>query len=466
MMAVAVSCNNPIPDMPGGMNDGQTEQQFTVVVESVGELFTGGESVNSSSMTRRPISSVSPAQNFDKLSIIIAEYQSPARVVYKTTIDNWSNPNNKTSIPWSEEEGQGRYATVRLSGDECLNEGVTYIAYAIGYQTGTYGDYEPFEGIGIGDDYNQTETVSITADNVVEEVFAGAELFFVKDGVILSKRSEEANVEHGLLMVRRQVAGTFGYFTRIPADIQGSKVSKLRLVTTRYNQTVILGGFRGVDDSFDFHKDNVINGTDPRSDFDASLAGSTQPDAFTAYEIDLVNWFPGNRENPRLPYDANGDGYLDVDDKNWKTDSEMYPAGTISLSPGTVFGECFLIPFAVTGEDVTSGRCSFQLQLLDIDGKLLKHWNVALRDHDAAENENRTLVSLPEGGTGRTSISLLENVDTEYCFSVVRNRLYTIGEKSLSQNYGEDIPIDLSVADELVMDTHHQWQIQNAIIFN
>ena len=41
-----------------------------------------------------------------------------------------------------------------------------------------------------------------------------------------------------------------------------------------------------------------------------------------------------------------------------------------------------------------------------------------------------------------------------------------MGEKSQSQNYGEDMPVDLRVADNLVMDARHQWQIQNSIIFN
>lgn len=466
VMTVAISCSKATIGTIDGPNERPSEQSFTVVVESVGELFTGGEGVNPTMTTRRPISSVTPTQTFDKLSLIIVEYRSPAKVVYKTTIDNWSNPNNKASIPWSEEEGQGRYATIRLSGDECLDEGMTYMAYAIGYQSGTYGDYEPFAGIEVGDNYNKTETATVPTGGRPEEVFAGAEIFSVQHGKILSKRSEEAEFEHALLLVRRQVAGTFGYFTRIPAKIQDVPVSCLRLVATHSNQTVIFGGFRGVDDSYDFHKDNVVNGMDPQTDFNASLAGSTQLDAFTVYEIELANWFPGNREDARLPYDANGDGYLDAGDENWQTDPEAYPAGTISLSTGSVFGDKFVIPFAVTRDDVDFGRSSFQLQLLGVGGAILKHWNVTLRDLDAVENERRTLVSLPDGETGRTQISELENIDTESCFSIVRNRFYTMGEKSQSQNYGEDMPVDLRVADNLVMDARHQWQIQNSIIFN
>ena len=117
-----------------------SEQQFIVAVESMGELFTGGEGVVPTlPTTRRPISSVAPTQTFDKLSILIVEYRTPARVVFKGTIDDWSSPNNLSSIPWSLESGQGRYATVSLRGEQCLVEGTDYMAYAIGYQSGTFG---------------------------------------------------------------------------------------------------------------------------------------------------------------------------------------------------------------------------------------------------------------------------------------------------------------------------------------
>lgn len=52
-----------------GQNGKPLQQTFTVAVESVGELFEGGEGVNLATVTsRRPISSVTPTQTFDKLS--------------------------------------------------------------------------------------------------------------------------------------------------------------------------------------------------------------------------------------------------------------------------------------------------------------------------------------------------------------------------------------------------------------
>lgn len=183
------------------------------------------------------------------------------------------------------------------------------------------------------------------------------------------------------------------------------------------------------------------------------------------YRIDLCKWFPGNAEQPLLPFDANGDGYLDDGDDNWQMDAETYPQGTISLPQGTVFGEKFWISVAMTHDDVVSGTPTFQMQLLDAAGAVVTHWDVALRDFEGTD-QNRTLVSLPDGPEGRTLVTHVENLDTETCFSIVRNRLYTMGEKSQSQSYGEDVPVDLSAAGVLVLNANHQWQIQNSIIFN
>lgn len=465
LMFLSACSDSSSPDAEG--QNGKLQQQtFSVAVESVGELFEGGEGVNPAAVaSRRPISSVTPTQTFDKLSILIVEYQSPAKVVYKKTIDNWSNPDNKASIPWSTEDGMGRYTTITLTGNECLEEGKTYMAYVIGYQSGTYGGYEPFKGVEVGDSFNHTEVATVPDGGYAEEVFAGAEIFWVENGIILSKLSDEAEAQHGLMVARRQVAGTFGYFTRVPVQVNGSSVAKLRLVATKRNRSVIFGGFRSVDDAFDFHKDNVINGMNPRTDYDCALAGSAVNNAFEVYEIDLRKWFPGNTKNGLLPLDMNGDGYLDSADTNWRTDEEAYPKGTISLPRGTVFGDSFWISVVMTQKDVDAGVPTFQMQMLDAGGKVIKYWDVILRNYETA-GENRTLVSLPEGENGRTVITELDNIDTETCFSIVRNRLYTMGEKNQSQNYGEDEPIDLSTVGVLVLDARHEWQIMNSIIFN
>lgn len=434
-------------------------QQFTVVVESVGELFSQADS-------RRPISSVDPEQSFDKLSLIITRYESPAEVVYMKTLDGWSDTHNRVSVPWSQGDSRGRKAVITLTGDECLENDRDYLVYAIGYQSGTYGGYEAFTGVELGDNFFRTEVANVPEGGSAEEIFAGAEFFHVRNGKIYSVASSDAEAEEGVVILRRQVAGTFGYFTRIPAVVAGVPVASMQLVTTRKNRTVVFGGFRGVDDEENFRKENVINGINPRTDYDATLAGSAVNNAFVVYHIDLANWFPGNDTGSVLPFDENGDGYLDAMDTNWRIDTDRYPEGSISLPAGTVFNDSFLVSVAMTEEDIVAGLPTFQMQLLDVDGKILKYWDVLLRDLGSADElAERTVVSLPDGNNGRAIVRVENNPETEYCYSVVRNRLYTMGVKSQGQSYGEDEPIDLSQVDDLVLDSHHEWSAVNIIFF-
>ena len=118
----------------------------------------------------------------------------------------------------------------------------------------------------------------------------------------------------------------------------------------------------------------------------------------------------------------------------------------------------------MTHDDVVSGTPTFQMQLLDAAGAVVTHWVVALRDFECTDR-NRTLVSLPDGPEGRTRVTHGENLDTETCFSIVRNRLYTMGEKSQSQSYGEDVPVEQRAAGVHELNANHQWQIHTSNIF-
>lgn len=67
--------------------------------------------------------------------------------------------------------------------------------------------------------------------------------------------------------------------------------------------------------------------------------------------------------------------------------------------------------------------------------------DVSLQEKTALQ-ATRTIVTLD--GNGRTILSTETTSETERCFSIIRNRLYTIGTKSHSQTYGTDEPVDLS----------------------
>lgn len=199
----------------------------------------------------------------------------------------------------------------------------------------------------------------------------------------------------------------------------------------------------------------------PRTDYDAKLAGSTENDAFIVYDIQLSRWFPGGENN--LPLDQNGDGYLDFDDTNWKLDSETYPGGSLKIQRGSVFADCFWVAAAVTEEDIARHNPTFQMQILDAEGGILKSWDVLLREKIALQ-KTRTVVTLDESGAA--VITTEDNPETEHCYSIVRNHLYTMGVKSHGQTYGEDEPIDLAEAEDLVLDVDNEWEAGNTIIFN
>lgn len=424
-------------------------QQFTIRVESVGESY-----LNQATKASRPVSSVSPVQSIDRLAYVIIRNDGSAEVVCKGSFEGWSDTGNQTSVPYVDGIKKGRQATVTLRGDDLLEDGQGYLVYAVGYHTGTYGGYVPFRDVETGKPLEKAEVATVPEGGNADELFAGAELLHVEDGKILTAPDSHSALTDGTVTLRRQVAGTFGYFTRIPAAIDGHEVASARLVATRRNRSVILAGFRSMEDPENFAQENVINGMTPRTDYDARLDGSAGNDAFVVYDIDLKNWFPEG--------DTDGDGFLGTGDR-WQTDKETYPDGSIKVQDGSVFGDNFWIASALYEEDIRKGLPTFQMQLLDKSGNILKHWDVLLREKTALQ-QTRTVVTLD--GDGKTVITTESNRETEYSYSIVRNHLYSMGTKSHGQSYGEDEPIDLAEAETLVVDVENEWEIGDVVIFD
>lgn len=119
-----------------------------------------------------------------------------------------------------------------------------------------------------------------------------------------------------------------------------------------------------------------------------------------------------------------------------------------------MFGDNFRLASAMYEEDIETGIPTFQMQLLDNAGNILKHWDVLFREKVALQAK-RTVVTLD--ADGNTVITTENNPETEYCYSIVRNHLYSMGTKNHGQSYGEDEPIDLSAAEVLVVDVENEW---------
>lgn len=68
-----------------------------------------------------------------------------------------------------------------------LEEGKTYIAYGVGYHTGSYGNYTAFADASVGSPLGKAEIATIPSGSYAQEIFAGAELLHVEDGKLLTR---------------------------------------------------------------------------------------------------------------------------------------------------------------------------------------------------------------------------------------------------------------------------------------
>ena len=460
------SCNNDEDPIVGG---GQTPTEETSGAEIVLSIANGGDGLTT--RAGRPLLSSEAKQNIDKVTIVIYN-KTNQTIIAKKTFDDWMSVSTAYGTATDGSEDHGRKLTWKLTTEEraSLPAGNSVAVYAVGYNTS-----EPlFEGIETALDANSLTTATFKTDAEnnffystalttaagvdADEIFAGeiAELEVNDAGEF----DLEANPEANVIILRRQVSGTFGYFTKIPAVVNGERVKILRLVTTKRNRSIIFGGFRSMEDPENFNQEKVINGMDPQTDFDAQLLGSTVNDAFVVYEIDLSKWFPGGEVD--LPYDSNGDGLLDEADENWRINPELAAEGAIKLAAGAVLGDSYLVAAAVNQEEINQGMPSFQLQLLGVDNRILKAWTPLVRQREELARM-RTIVTLVDG---RTVVTTESNPESFITFSIARNNLFTLGEKNNDQIYGQDVPLDLSNEKELVMDVNPEWEALEAILIN
>ena len=277
-----------------------------------------------------------------------------------------------------------------------------------------------------------------------EEVFAGdATLTIGDDKKITNLTSGE---EDGLdVTLHRQVAGSFGYFQNIPAKVDGKTAKTLRLVVRDKNDVLTFNNFNS---SFTTAETSTIkyyvNGSKsaaaPSSDAQFKDGGN----GYVLYSIDLNTWFPGG--------DQNSDGVLNAEDTNWK-----HPDGVnTQVVKGSVFGSNFVIPFKYT-----EGKNTMELQLLDADGNIIKHWTVSIPAADVNNDDTK--------GATDADASI---------FNVVRNHMYNLGVKTSNGTKpdpsnpdpkptdpdpdkpkpGTDEPEDLTKSQNLILKVNDNWE--------
>ena len=370
------------------------EKEDAPVYNDDAQVFTLTVSNNDGKDTRagRPLYSEAPAQKIDMVHFFIINTETN-KVVYEKDIPNWMSDQSVITVG-----DDARQTTIELKGDDKLAVG-TYKAYAVGYTSEesvyTYApDFTTLEK-----ESEWTSAVTATTSGDAEEIFAGTT--DDNQNIVITSAGETFTKN---IVLKRQVAGTYGYFTNIPAKGPKGEVAKtLRLVAAAKNTQVVLDGF---------DKTNAVNGKTSADDESGVFFNDGTTKGFVVYSINLDSWFTGG--------DTNSDDVLN--------ESDTWAAGItesgVTFKKGSVFAGKFVVPFSA----VASASNSLQLQLLDQDGNILRYWNVNL----AAAQEDVIDITAGEPAAA-------DELSTS-SYSVLRNHLYTLGMRKAGDNGGTDDP--------------------------
>lgn len=410
-MVMLSACSND-GDLTGGDESNDAVQEIVLQVANAGDGM----------QTRacRPLLSSEAKQTIENVKVIICDEDN--NIVKEKTFTDWNDADSKVYGTGS--SAHGREATLTYTGDEKLVNG-KYTIYAFGYSNNS--DYA-----NLTTEMNKLTKNAKFSENTIlnlkdgkgEEIFAGSTAQFTID-----------NDHKGFtqtVVLNRQVAGTFGYFDKIPY-VAGA--AKLQLVASNGNTGLVLGGFN----SFDL----TGNGTGNNGHVNYVVNGTTAATNNVVYTINLKDWFTDVKDDDH-------DGL--IDDTNWAK-----PAGytKATFANGSVFGGTFLIPFAKVASANT-----FVLQLTDDANKVLKSWAVKLPSTDGQLSEY-TLSSWNSATSVFANTPNTKDVADKY--SVVRNHLYGIGKRSLDEpttpGTDPDKPEPLNKKQELTLRVNDNWEV-------
>ena len=414
-MVMLSACSND-GDLTGGNESNDAVQEIVLQVANAGEGLQ--------TRAGRPLLSSEAKQTIENVKVIICD-KSNNKIVKEKTYTHW-NEDTDSKVYGKDGGAHGREATLTYTGDDKLPNG-TYTIYAFGYSNNS--DYEDLT----------TEMNKLTKD----AAFSGNTILNLKNGVkgeeIFAGSTAQFEINDNqkgftqTVVLNRQVAGTFGYFDKIPY-VAGA--SKLQLVASNGNTGLVLGGFN----SFDL----TGNGTVNDGNVNYVVNGTTAAKDNVIYTINLKDWFTDVKD-----LDENGL----IDDTNWKI-----PAGytKATFANGSVFGGTFLIPFQKNDNQ------TFVLQLVNDNGDVLKSWAVKLPSTDGQLSE----YTLSYWNTSATTPVFDKTPDTKDeadKYSVVRNHLYGIGKRSLDKpttpGTDPDKPEPLNKKQELTLRVNDNWEV-------
>lgn len=460
-LAMFSSCSND----EGVLNGGNEEavQTISLAVANTGDNFLG-------SRANRPLYSSEANQSIDNVKVVIYKLEGVGNVQSATAEKMYGN--NKTIVaqklftPWMNGgvsslysdagNGHGRQASWTLATADLIKTPGVYMAYAVGYNTDDYTELTAFNAL--AKDGTADFPLSVTVGEGVKEIFAGSTVFEVTektaDAATTNNPSYHFNEK---LVLHRQVAGAIGYFTNIPvkgnADHADAEGKKLRLVAAAENTKAVFAGFNSeyTGNEGKPSEENVkyvVNGN-TGAKADAKFYGSAVNDAHTVYEVTLSDWFTGG--------DSNKDGLLNEND-TWSNKIDA-ANDTVKVDKGSVLASSFMIPFQYVADKAT-----FQLQMLDASGDIIRYWNIRLPQGGKDSQVGKKVTLVKEDGT-TTQEGLKEDIAINY--SIVRNHLYNIGVRDNGNGGGgttdpqptdPDKPQDLN-DETLILRVNDNWEM-------
>lgn len=364
-----------------------TEGQNEAVQQIVLQVASSGDGL--STRAGRPLYSSEALQTIQHVRVLI--YNTATKAIVKDENKDW-----KTSTTYT---NHGRELTLTYKGEQRLGEG-NYKVMAVGYSDNSDYTYslDVTGAAALTGTYSDITATLKDGKKDAEEVFAGdADLKIGTDKKITNLTPGE---DDGVAVtLHRQVAGSFGYFCNIPAKVGDKTAKTLRLVVRGKNDKLTFNNFNSSFTATGATGSTIkyyVNGSTSTGKALASDAKfNNNEDGYVLYSINLNTWFPKG--------DENSDGVLNAQDTHWKHADGV----NTQVVKGSVFGSSFVIPF-----NLTSGKSTMELQLLDAEGNIIKFWTVSIPTSDVNTDDTK--------GATDESASI---------FNVVRNHMYNLGVK-------------------------------------
>lgn len=437
---LAASCTKTVVTVVRPADESPVEQKLIIGVSSGKDALT--------TKAGRPLLSQAAGQDIDeiKLYFVASDGGENGNVVLVKTVDKneWANAVDHDGF------GKQIEVTLKASNNETLNAG-TYKVYAVGYSTGSYHFYMPESG-----SWSVASFYATPEGNSVDEIFAGeATIKAVAENTeegthsYLTTSAGTSAKDVPSIVLNRQVAGITGYFTNIPAKVNGVVPAKVRLVASRKYDQLNFISLISDETTTNSTKNYVVNGSKPSTDTKVPY-WDTSKEGYVVYEINLSDWFVFDGSTKTFDQlDLNGDGYVgwvdalchvykqsgtqasDFTLDNWATDIKggestsalsgfwKNPNNTDDvkqqLVAGSVFAGKFVIPF-----DLDENINTLELQVVADDGTVLRNWNVQV------DQTYSSTVQVPTGVSQNTGDK------STLIYNIYRNHMYSLGSKGLT----------------------------------